>query len=169
MRTYFAVGHKEEESAFGFWFPDVEGCFGGGDTYDEAMKDAVEALRSHIELLLEMGGDCPEPRSLDDIQKDPKVKDSLGDEGAFIMGVPIMLAAKVKRRVSFNADATILDAIDRQLAACGGTKTDWWVEAAHEKLSSRALDEAKPHRKSRSGSKKGAKSKRDDEDCYAMA
>ena len=165
MRTYFAIGHKEEDSAFGFWFPDVEGCFGAGDTYDEAMKNAAEALRSHIETLLEMGCEFPEPRSIDEIQKDSKARESLQDYGAFLIGVPLLLTGKVKRRVSFNADITILEAIDRQLALRGGTKTDWWVEAAHEKLSANVLRDAKPPR----GSRKGAKAKKQDDGCHAPA
>ena len=160
MRTYFAIGHQEADSAYGFWFPDVEGCFGGGDSYDEAMKNAVEALRLHMELLTEMGQKLPEPRSIDDIHTDPDVQESLRDPGAFIVGVPYIQAMGAKRRVSFNADASVVAAVERQVKALGMTKTDWWLQAAHQMLGSRVLDEATPPGKrprKRGGRRRGAK------------
>jgi predicted RNase H-like HicB family nuclease len=36
MRTYFAIVHKEEDSAVGVVFPDLPGCFSAGDAYDKA-------------------------------------------------------------------------------------------------------------------------------------
>ena len=36
---YVAVIEKEPDSAFGVWFPDVEGCFSAGETVDEAVGE----------------------------------------------------------------------------------------------------------------------------------
>jgi predicted RNase H-like HicB family nuclease len=49
MRTYFAIVHKDEDSAVGVVFPDLPGCFSAGDTYDKAIANAHVALRLYAE------------------------------------------------------------------------------------------------------------------------
>ena len=44
MTYYIAIVEEEEGKAFGVWFPDFPGCFSAGDTLDEAMLNAAEAL-----------------------------------------------------------------------------------------------------------------------------
>ena len=60
-------------------------------------------------------------------------------------------------------------AIEREIEALGLTKTDWWVQAAYQMLSSRVLDEASPPK---GRSRKREKKSRDDKDrgdpgCHA--
>lgn len=149
MKTYFAIGHKEPGSAYGFWFPDVEGCFGTGDTYDAALKDAADALRLHVELLQRDGEEVPEPRSIDEINQDAAAKESRLDEGSFVIGVPLITPQKAKRRVSFNADAGVVTEVERQIRAYGITRTDWWVSAAHQYLGGTALSHTKAAKSNR--------------------
>ena len=40
---YIAVAEKDADSAFGIWFPDVEGCFSAGETLAEACANAAAA------------------------------------------------------------------------------------------------------------------------------
>ena len=40
-------------------FPDVDGCVGGGDTPEEALKEALENLAFHLESLEELGLPMP--------------------------------------------------------------------------------------------------------------
>jgi hypothetical protein len=133
------------------------------------MKDAANALRAHLELLAEMGEDVPEPRSIDEIRADKEVQDSQADPGSFIMGVPYLARKKVKKRVSFNADESVINAIEREIEALGLTKTDWWVQAAYQMLSSRVLDEASPPKgRTRKREKKSRDDKgSDDPGCHA--
>jgi predicted RNase H-like HicB family nuclease len=52
---YVAVVEKEADSAFGVWFPDVEGCFSAGETMEEAVGNAAVALRQHAQALESAG------------------------------------------------------------------------------------------------------------------
>ncbi|HET6377951.1 MAG TPA: type II toxin-antitoxin system HicB family antitoxin [Methylocella sp.] len=45
MTNYIAIVEEEEGMAFGVWFPDLPGCISAGDTLDEAMSNAAEALK----------------------------------------------------------------------------------------------------------------------------
>jgi predicted RNase H-like HicB family nuclease len=44
MTYCIALVEEEEGKAVGVWFPDLPGCFSVGDTLDEAMLNAREAL-----------------------------------------------------------------------------------------------------------------------------
>lgn len=43
----------------GYWaeVPALEGCFAQGETLEEAIADAREAIRAHLETLREEGGE----------------------------------------------------------------------------------------------------------------
>ena len=50
------VVHKDAESSYGVIVPDLPGCFSGGDTLDEAVEMAHEAVICHVGGLLEKLG-----------------------------------------------------------------------------------------------------------------
>ena len=57
---------KKEKDGYSVSFPDFNGgkfglCVSCGDTLEEAKKNAEEALRLHVEGLLEDGGKLPTP------------------------------------------------------------------------------------------------------------
>ena len=70
---YVAVIEKEPDSAFGVWFPDVEGCFSAGETVDEAVANAAAALRQHVEAVESAGRHVSAARSTDDVLHDEDV------------------------------------------------------------------------------------------------
>ena len=45
MKTYFAVVSKECDSAYGLWFPDVEGCFAAAEREEDIMREDRNILR----------------------------------------------------------------------------------------------------------------------------
>ena len=49
---FAAVIHKDEESVYGASVPDLPGCFSAGDTFEEAIESAREAIACHLEGLL---------------------------------------------------------------------------------------------------------------------
>lgn len=68
----FAI-HKDENSCYGVTIPDVAGCFGAGDTIDEAIEDAKTALVSHLLLSADLGDSTDiTPMSVFDLVKNPE-------------------------------------------------------------------------------------------------
>lgn len=59
-KSYFAVIHKDETSDFGVSFPEVEGCFSAGDTKEDAIEKAKEALEEYLTWLLQDGEPLPD-------------------------------------------------------------------------------------------------------------
>lgn len=50
-----AIEAGDDTHAYGVTVPDLPGCFSAGDTLDDAIANAKEAITGHIELLIEMG------------------------------------------------------------------------------------------------------------------
>lgn len=47
--------HKDDGSVYGVTVPDIVGCYSYGDTIDDAIRNAKEAITSHIETMSELG------------------------------------------------------------------------------------------------------------------
>jgi predicted RNase H-like HicB family nuclease len=97
MRTYFAIVHKDEDSAVGVVFPDLPGCFSAGDTYDKAIANAHVALRLYAEAEQDAGRQLPKPRTFEALYRDPEVRQEA--RGAPFVGIRLegLTEAKVKR------------------------------------------------------------------------
>lgn len=77
MTHYVAIVEEEEGKAVGIWFPDLPGCVSAGDTLDDAMQNAAEALELWAEAMIESGHIIPPPRRLADLKADPGVAKDL--------------------------------------------------------------------------------------------
>jgi predicted RNase H-like HicB family nuclease len=77
MTHYVAIVEEEEGKAVGVWFPDLPGCVSAGDTLDEAMQNAAEALELWAGAMIESGQQIPPPRSLTDLKGDPEIAQAL--------------------------------------------------------------------------------------------
>ena len=67
MRYPVAI-HHEENTSFGVTIPDIEGCFSAGDTFDEALNNAEEAIKAHLGYLSEEGIFAPSSTNIQDHQ-----------------------------------------------------------------------------------------------------
>src|SRR5579872_197558 len=74
--VYFpAILESGDAPGFSVFFPDLPGLASAGDSEQEAALHAQEALRGHIELMLEEGETIPPPRKMDAIAHDPGVRE----------------------------------------------------------------------------------------------
>lgn len=62
-----AIESGDQHHSYGVTVPDLPGCFSAGDTLDEAIANAKQAIISHIELLVEMEADFPMPSKIEDL------------------------------------------------------------------------------------------------------
>jgi predicted RNase H-like HicB family nuclease len=76
---YVAIVEHEPGKAIGIWFPDVPGCFSAGDTLDEALRLAPEALHAHAEALIDRGFEMPCPRTPDQLLLDPEAAKEMAE------------------------------------------------------------------------------------------
>jgi predicted RNase H-like HicB family nuclease len=131
---YVAVIEKEPDSAFGVWFPDVEGCFSAGETVEETVANAGVALRQHVEAIESAGREVPRARSVDDVLRDEDVRKSL-KAGAVLFAVPLLADAGRTVRINISLDKALVDQIDAAAVARGLTRSSFLAQAAREKIS----------------------------------
>lgn len=70
MSGYIALVHKDDGTSYGVSFPDVPGCISAGDTFEEAVENAAEALTGHFAAMRADGDAIPVPRSFADLKRD---------------------------------------------------------------------------------------------------
>jgi predicted RNase H-like HicB family nuclease len=128
MNKYAAVLHKDPDSAYGVHFPDLLGCFGAGETEDEAVDSARVSLRIYAEDLIESGQALPRPRTIHELLSDREVRASL-EEGGILLLVSLLLGDK-KRRVNVTLEPSLIAAIDEAARVSGTSRSDYLAHAA---------------------------------------
>ena len=61
---YPIVIHQENDSCYGVIVPDIKGCFSAGDSLEEAIEQAKEAMDFHLESLAEAGEEIPSAKDI---------------------------------------------------------------------------------------------------------
>jgi len=79
MAGYIALVHKDEGTSYGVSFPDVPGCISAGDTLEEAVANAAEALGAHLALMRRDGDTVPAPRSFEELRRDAEFRADASD------------------------------------------------------------------------------------------
>lgn len=131
---YVAFVHKDPDSSYGISFPDFPGCISAGDTIEEAVANGTEALSFHVRGMVADGEAIPEPRSPDDIAKDPALVEER--EGAFITLVPLVRDLGSTTRINVSLDLGLLEAIDGEARARKQTRSAFIASAVRKELTS---------------------------------
>jgi predicted RNase H-like HicB family nuclease len=81
--NYPVAIYKDEHSDYGVIVPDLPGCFSAGESIEEAVSMAHEAIQTHVEGLLLDEDVLPTPIPMEQHQLNPEF------EGALWMLVPV--------------------------------------------------------------------------------
>ena len=130
MRYFHGVVDKDDDSAFGVYFPDVPGCFSAADSLDEIAANAAQALA----LYFEDQEDIIVPSSLEKIRM--AAADDLA-RGAFLILVPFIENTNKLARVNISLDAGMLAAIDTVASARKQTRSGFLAQAARHEIERR--------------------------------
>ena len=129
---YIAFVHKDEDSCFGVSFPDFPGCISAGDTLDEAVANAAEALQGHVQMMEADGDEVPAARALETIMRDDDL--AAEREGAVIVALPLVRDLGSTTRVNVSLDLGLLKAIDEEATARKQTRSAFLASAARREL-----------------------------------
>ena len=102
---YPAIVDKDPDSDFSVLFPDFPGCVSAGDTLDEAMMNAHEALAGHVGVMLADGDRLPTPSDVGTIGA------RYDATTVAVTLVPVVLPGQI-RRVNVTLDEGLLAEID---------------------------------------------------------
>jgi predicted RNase H-like HicB family nuclease len=143
MRRYIALLHPDATGGYGVSFPDFPGCISGGDDLAEAADQAAQALRFHVEGMLEDGAPIPEPRSAEALRKEKPD----WFEGATIALVPLLPPRVGVERLNISLDRNLLREIDGAAKALGMNRSAFLASGAQRMLEDVAVGSRRPKRK----------------------
>ncbi len=129
---FIALVHKEPDSCYGVSFPDVPGCTSAGDTLDEALTNAVDALSGHIRMMEADGEATPTPRTIEALNSDPDFAEDM--KGAIISAVPLVRDRGSTTRINVSLDLGLLEAIDGLAKQRSQTRSAFLASAARREL-----------------------------------
>ncbi len=135
LRFYRAIAYQElgdgPDDGWDVIFPDLPGCISQGDTAQEAMENAVEALALHIEGMVADGQELPAPSR-------PNVPlPEWIDESAMQTPIHAFLQIEVPGksvRINITMDVALVERLDAAANREGTTRSGYLAQAAREKL-----------------------------------
>lgn len=136
MRYPIAIEVGDKRHAYGVVVPDLPGCFSAGDTLEEALSNAQEAILLHLEGLLDDQKPIPKPSALASLQRKRAFKgwtwavvdfdlSELGDKAA---------------RINITLPQRILRAVDAHARRSGETRSGFLARAALDAMRKSAAE-----------------------------
>jgi predicted RNase H-like HicB family nuclease len=131
MKFVIGLEPGTKKAAWGAVVPDLPGCFGAGDTLDEAIDSAREAIEHFCEVLAEDGKEIPAPSALSAHQANRAYK-------GWVWAV---VEANVERffgpaeKINITVPGRILVRIDTFAKEHNETRSGFLVRAATEVMS----------------------------------
>lgn len=126
MKFIIAIEPATESTCFGVVVPDLPGCFSAGDTLDEAIDKAREAIDMWCETVIEDGGDVPVAKTLAEHQADPEFAGWVWA----VAEVPVERYFGPAEKLNITLPRLLLAKIDDYARAHGETRSGFLAEAA---------------------------------------
>ncbi|MBK6741971.1 MAG: type II toxin-antitoxin system HicB family antitoxin [Hydrogenophilales bacterium] len=126
MRYPIAIEPGDDKHAWGVVVPDLPGCFSAGDTLDEAITNATEAMTLWIESVLDAGGDIPKPGDIAVHRANPEFD---GWIWALAEVDPALLEDQVER-VNITLPRRVLLRLDAKAKAAGESRSGFIAHLA---------------------------------------
>lgn len=130
---YPVVIHKDEGSGYGVTVPDLPGCFSAGDTLEEAIVSAHEAIACHLEGLLMDGEPIPEKVSLEMHQASDDYREGIWA----LVDVDTSKLSSRAKRINITVPERVLAIVDEAAAREGETRSGLLARAALSYLEQR--------------------------------
>jgi predicted RNase H-like HicB family nuclease len=122
IMRYPIIMHTENHRVFGVTVPDLPGCFSVGDSIEEAIDNAHEAIMLYIEDMVAEGESIPSPTQI------VNMTDFYPDEGTALLAYvdvdlePVLGPAK---RINITIRPAMLQVIDIRAKARGMNRSEY--------------------------------------------
>lgn len=124
------VGILEGEGGnWGVRIFDIDGCVGAGETPEEAIAGATEALRDVVSYKRSGGHPVHSPSTVAQVLASGEMQ-----PGESTVLIPLVVDAGRSVRANLTLDAGLLDAVDRAAATAGVTRSAYFASAVRDKL-----------------------------------
>lgn len=126
MRYPVVIEIGTPDTAFGVVVPDLPGCFAAGETLDQAMLDAEQAIALWIDAVLDAGEAIPLPSPLEAIRKRKEFK---GWTFGLVSVDPAALDDRIER-VNITLPRRVLRRLDQRAKASGESRSGFIARLA---------------------------------------
>ena len=126
MRYPIAVEPGDQGTAFGVVVPDLPGCFSAGDSLDEAITNAEQAISAWIESALDEGQEIPPPST---VQRWAAEADYSGWTFGIVTVDPAALDDRIER-VNITLPRRVLYRLDERAKAAGESRSGYIARMA---------------------------------------
>jgi len=130
MKFIIAIEPGTETTAWGVTVPDLPGCFSAGDTLEEALENARQAIDQHVEVMIEDGASIPAARSLDALQAEPEYAGWVWA----VVEVPVEKYLGPAEKINITVPRLVLARIDEYARSHGLSRSGFLVEAARSAM-----------------------------------
>ncbi len=127
---FVLVLHTDDGTSYGVTVPDLPGCFSHGNSLDEAIESAKEAIDFHLEGLVEMGLEIPKPLTILDHRANADFADALW----FVVDVDVRRFEGKSEKINITLPKRLLVQIDTCAKARGKTRSGFLADAARGAL-----------------------------------
>lgn len=126
MRYPIAIELGDKRHAYGVVVPDLPGCFSAGDTLEEALSNAQEAILLHLDGLLDDKKPIPKPSALASLQR----KRAFRGWTWAVVDVDLSELGDKAARINITLPQRILRAVDAHARRSGETRSGFLARAA---------------------------------------
>lgn len=130
MRYPIAIEIGGKKTAYGVVVPDLPGCFSAGDTMDEAIAQAEEAILLWLEEATEHGEELPKPSRVEDLRGKRGYK---GWTWA-VVDVDLSKLSDKAVRINITMPERVLKQVDEHAGKSGETRSGFLARAAIEAI-----------------------------------
>lgn len=130
MRYPIAIELGGTDHAYGVIVPDLPGCFSAGDTLDEAITNAEEAILLYLEDAVQEGEAPALPSKLEDLRKEKTYK----DWAWAVVDVDLSKLSTKAVRVNITLPDVLLHNIDDHAHRRGETRSGFLARAAMQAM-----------------------------------
>jgi predicted RNase H-like HicB family nuclease len=127
---YPIVLHTNDGIRYGVTVPDLPGCFSAGDTFDDALESAREAIDLHAEGLAEQGQELPVARPIAEHQANP---DHAGGVWA-VVDVDLSRYQGKAEKINITMPRRLLHRVDAYASAHGESRSGFLARAAQQAM-----------------------------------
>jgi predicted RNase H-like HicB family nuclease len=130
MRYPIAIETGDARHAYGVVVPDLPGCFSAGDTLDEAMTNAQEAILLHLEGLLDEDKTFPKPSDIERLRS----RRGFRNWTWAIVDVDMSQLGDKAARINITLPQRVLRAVDAHARRQGETRSGFLARAAMDAM-----------------------------------
>lgn len=122
--------HKDKNTDYGITVPDLPGCFSAGESIEDAITQAKEAIECHLEGLLLNGDPIPSAKKIENYRHHRAYKEAIWA----LVEVDLSKLSGHSKRINITLPENLLHQLDKCASKEGYTRSGLLAQLAFEHI-----------------------------------